>query len=187
MSLKLRLRQQWKDEQEQGQSLVEFALVLIFIIIPVTFMLIETSLILYEYVSLTNAAREGVRTGSIYMYVGQPSADLCVTMPNDPCGPDNGREQIVTEAVRGTMGPGIVLPPDCSGTSAATTCQITYGPSTSLPVIGIADPLRSNDAITVTLIYNHQLLFGALGGNIDLQAHANMRIEPSSVISAAGP
>ena len=36
MSLKLRLQQQWKSEKEKGQALVEFALVLIFIIIPVT-------------------------------------------------------------------------------------------------------------------------------------------------------
>ena len=179
MALIQKLRQLWEPEQEEGQSLVEFALVLIFIIIPVTFVLIETSVILYKYVSLTNAAREGVRSGSIYLYVGNPGADSTL--------PDAARHTAVTTAVQGTMGPGINLPPDCNGTSAATTCQITYGPSTSLPVIGVADPLRSNDAMTVTVIHNHPFLFGALGSNLDLQANANMRIEPSSVISAAGP
>lgn len=179
MSLIQRLRQQWKAEHEKGQSLVEFALVLIFVIIPVTFALIETSVILYKYVSLSNAAREGIRTGSIYLFVGDPG--------NDPTIPDAARQTAVTTAVRGTMGPGIVLPPDCNGTSAVTTCQITYGPSTSLPVLGVADPLRSNDAMTVTVVHRHPFLFGALSTNLDLQANASMRIEPSSVISAAGP
>ena len=167
--------QQWTSEQENGQSLVEFALVTIFVIIPFTLALIETSVIMYKYVTLTNAAREGTRAGSIYLYVGDPSGSSAA--------PDAGRSSTINTHVKSTLAPLIVAPPDCNGTAATTTCQITYGP----PTAPIPDPLRSTDTFTVTLVHIHPFLFGALGGDIDLQAQASMRIEPSSVISGTGP
>lgn len=172
MALIQRLWQPQKNEQEQGQALVEFALVLIFVVIPITFILIETSVILYKYVSLTNAAREGARAGSIYMYVGDPGGSYT--------GPDTGRGEAVKSAVMGTMGPGIIRPPDCAGTSADTMCQVIYGPHSN-PLI--SDTLRSTDIMTVTVTHRHPFLFGALGGHLDLEAHATMRIEPSTIIS----
>ena len=164
-----RIWQRRRKPHETGQSLVEFALVLIFIIIPFTFAFIEASTILYKYVALTNSAREGVRTGSIYLYIGDPTSG----------DPDAGRSAAVSDAINHTLGPLFVTPPDCDGTSATTTCQITYGPS----LAPIPDPLRSTEALTVTITHTHPFLFGALGSSIDLQAQASMRIEPSSVIS----
>ncbi len=163
---------------EQGQSLVEFALVMVFIIVPLTFVLIESGVILYKYVALSNAAREGVRAGSVYLFVGDPGGSTAA--------PDAGRSTAVVNSVRGTVGPLVVPPPDCNGTSAATICQITYGPS-SLPIASIDNLLRSTDAMTVTITHTHPFLFGALGSTIDLHAQATMRIEPSSVISGTGP
>lgn len=177
------LWRQWQTQQEKGQSLVEFALVLIFIIIPFTFALIETSVILYKYVALTNSAREAARTGSIYLYVGNPNSDPCVTTPGDPCAPDAGRSNTMATTAKQMLAPLIIPPPDCNGTAASTTCQITYGTSSS----PIPDPLRSTDPMTVTITHTHHFLFGALGGTIDLQAQSSMRIEPSSVISGSGP
>jgi len=54
-----------KIREESGQSLVEFALVLIFIILPLIMVFIEASVTLYKYVALTNAAREGA--GRVYL------------------------------------------------------------------------------------------------------------------------
>ncbi|MEW5958798.1 MAG: TadE/TadG family type IV pilus assembly protein [Chloroflexota bacterium] len=167
-----------RDKRQQGQSLVEFALVLIFVIIPLTFALIETSVLLYKYVALSNAAREGVRAGSVYLFVGDPGGSSAA--------PDAGRSAAVVDSVRGTVGPLIVPPPDCNGTGAGTICQITYGPS-SFPIASIENLLRSTDVMTVTITHTHPFLFGALGGAIDLNAQATMRIEPSTVISGAGP
>jgi Flp pilus assembly protein TadG len=160
---------------ESGQSLVEFALVLIFIILPVTMVFIEASVILYEYVTLTNAAREGAHAGSIYLYVGDPGGSSAA--------PDAGRSAAIREAVQGTIGPLIAPPPDCNGTTSSTTCWITYGP----PTAPIPDPLRSTDAMTVSITHTHTLLFGALGNQVDLRARSSMRIEPSTVISSTGP
>lgn len=166
-----RIWQRRRNPHETGQSLVEFALVLIFIIIPFTFAFIEASTVLYKYVALTNSAREGVRTGSIYLYVGDPGGSTAA--------PDAGRSAAVSGAISHTLGPLFVAPPDCNGTTATTTCQITYGPS-SAP---IPDPLRSTEPFTVTITHTHPFLFGALGSSIDLHAQASMRIEPSSVIT----
>jgi Flp pilus assembly protein TadG len=168
----------WPDQktrQEQGQSLVEFALVLTFIIIPFTLVLIESSVVLYKYVSITNAAREGVRAGSIYLFVGDPG--------NSPAVPDAGRSTAVSTAVRSTIVPLISPPATCDGGGATTACAINYAPN-SAP---FADPLRATDIMTVTVAHTHTLLFGALGADIDLQSQASMRIEPSTVISGTGP
>jgi Flp pilus assembly protein TadG len=168
-------RSSQKAKPEQGQSLVEFALVLTFIVIPLIFALIETSVILYKYVSLTNAAREGARTGSIYLYVGDPGGVSTAV--------DNGRGSAVADTVKKTVGPLIVPPVDCSspgsGAANTTSCQINYYPSTA----PITNTLRSTDPLTITLTHVHPFLFGALGSTINLNAQSSMRIEPSMVIS----
>jgi Flp pilus assembly protein TadG len=170
-----RIRNLWRQlrigqGQEEGQALVEFALVLIFVVIPFTFAFIETSVILYKYVALTNAAREGARAGSIYLHVGNPNGSFAE--------PDVGRSADVAEMVRATLGPFIVRPPDCLGTTADTTCQISY--ESGDPTL---NPLRSTDRMTITIIHAHPYLFGALGSEIDLRAQTSMRIEPSIIIS----
>jgi hypothetical protein len=170
-----KLWRQSKIKQESGQTLVEFALVLIFIVVPFVMVFIESSVLLYKYVALTNAAREGARAGSIYLYVGDPGGSSTA--------PDAGRSAEVAAAVGGTIGPLMSVPPDCAGTSSTTSCQITYG----LPSAPFPDPLRSTDVMTVTLAHTHSFLFGALGNEIDIQAQSRMRIEPSAVISDTGP
>ncbi len=166
-------RQQPQSPREEGQSLVEFALVLTFVILPFTLVFIETSVLLYDYVALTNAAREGARAGSIYLYVGDPGSTTTLA--------DTGRSNAVAGTVRGTIGPLIPAPADCDGaTGSAVVCNVSYGPFTTP---GFTDTLRSSSLFTVTLTYTHPLLFGALGSDVTLQAQSSMRIEPSAVIS----
>jgi Flp pilus assembly protein TadG len=52
---------------EGGQSLVEFALVLMPLFL-ILLGIIQFGFIFNSYVTLTNAAREGARTGTVYMY-----------------------------------------------------------------------------------------------------------------------
>jgi hypothetical protein len=70
---------------------------MIFVVMPLTMGFIEASVLLYKYVALTNAAREGARTGSIYLYVGDPGVS--------PALPDAGRSTAVVDAVTDTLGP----------------------------------------------------------------------------------
>ena len=163
------------DRDETGQILVDFALVLIFIIVPILMVFIESSVLLYKYVALTNAAREGARAGSIYLYVGDPGGS--------PTAPDAGRSADIAASVGGTIGPLMPVPPDCAGSGSTTSCLITYGP----PSAPIPDPLRSTDILTVTLAHTHSILFGALGNEVNIRARSSMRIEPSAVISGTGP
>ena len=160
---------------EDGQSLVEFALVTIFIITPLLFGIIEGSMLMYKYVSLANAAREGARTGSIYLYVGDPGGSSAAA--------DAGRSAAIYTSIDETLAPGIVEPVDCNGSGGVTSCQITYD---------VASPsadalLRSTSPLTVTLTHTHSILFGAFGGELNMQAQASMKIEPSTVVSGAGP
>ncbi len=55
-----------ETQSQRGQALVEFALVLMFIILPFTFVLVDGALTLFTLANVTNAAREGARAGSIY-------------------------------------------------------------------------------------------------------------------------
>jgi hypothetical protein len=169
-------RRKRKIGPESGQTLVEFALALIFVILPMLMIFIESSVILYKYVALSNASREGARAASIYLFVGDPGGSYAA--------PDAGREAFATTNVGQTLRPLMAPPPDCNGgTGSPTTCQISYGPPGSV----IFDPLRSTDGITLSLAHTHSFLFGALGNQMQLQARSSMRIEPSAVISGTGP
>ena len=166
--------------REKGQSLVEFALAFTFVILPLSLIFIESAVLLYTYVSLTNAAREGVRAGSVYLYAGDPGPDTSLA--------DAGRNAAVAAAVGGTIGPLVERPPDCNGTADKTTCNVGYASvdgSSGTP--GFADPLRSTEAMTVTVTHVHPILFGALGSTVDLGAQSSMRIEPSTIITGASP
>ena len=55
-----------ENQSQRGQALVEFALVLLFVILPFTFVLVDGAIMLFTYSEVTNAAREGARGWPIY-------------------------------------------------------------------------------------------------------------------------
>jgi Flp pilus assembly protein TadG len=57
---------------ERGQSLVEFALVLMPLFL-ILLGIIQFGFVFNSYVTITNAAREGARTGTVYLYDGSYS------------------------------------------------------------------------------------------------------------------
>jgi Flp pilus assembly protein TadG len=56
-----------RRDRARGQSLVEFALVLVPLLLLILG-IVQFGLIFNSYVTMTNAAREGARTGTIYVY-----------------------------------------------------------------------------------------------------------------------
>lgn len=56
-----------RRRSEQGQSLVEFALVLMPLFV-ILLAIIQFGLIFNAYVTITNASREGARNGTVYVY-----------------------------------------------------------------------------------------------------------------------
>lgn len=155
-----------KVRDESGQALVEFALVLMFVILPFTFVLVDGAVTLYTQAALTNAVREGARAGSIYQAAAAPAG----TFDQQWAAIDVARTTYVQQEVQRMVGP-LVAFSDC-------TMTIAYSPAA--PELG--NPYRELDALTIALSCPRQLFFGLIGASqITLEAEATMRLEPGGV------
>lgn len=151
------------SQSQRGQALIEFALVLMFIILPITFVLMDGAMMLFTLTSMTNAAREAAHAGSIYQY---PS------YTTDYTAIDTARKAFINNSVEGRRAfASPLIPFD----QCATT--VTYDP----PDPGTQNVFRALDSMSVTLACPHKLLFGIGSfGQITLTAQSTMRIEPGS-------
>lgn len=155
-----------QSEHESSQALVEFALVLMFVILPFTFVLVDGAVTLYSQAVLTNAAREGARAGSIYQ---TPSA-VAGSFASQVAAIDAARATYVQQEVQRMVGPLVSFP----------SCTLTIGYVPVTPQLG--NPYRELDSITVSLSCPRRLFFGLVGtSQITLQAQATMGIEPGGV------
>jgi Flp pilus assembly protein TadG len=75
-------------QQEDGQALLEFALVSVFLVL-VLFGIIDFARIFFGYATMSNAAREGARYGIVH--------------PGDPSYPTDDNNQAIIEAARQRM------------------------------------------------------------------------------------
>ena len=156
----------WRQRQ-QGQALIEFALVLLFIILPITFVLVDGALMLFTLSNVTNAAREGARAGSIYQTnisqgTTQTFADYWVQI-------DNARLAYIRQEVKARLGPLV----------AFSQCSITVRYPTD-PDVG--NPFRELNSFTVRVACPHRLLFGLVNAStITLASESTMKIEPGGV------
>jgi len=161
---------------QAGQSLVEFALVTLFVILPVTFGIIDGSILFYKWVALTNGAREGARAGAIYQ-------DSRISNGSEPMmlSIDAARANVITQTVEAMLGPLVSL------TCDAPPCwQVEYDPE--VPCVKwqnpstceVYDVYRGGDGVTVVITHTHTSIVGlVIGlGEINLNATATMRIEP---------
>ena len=150
-----------ENQSQRGQALVEFALVLMFVILPFTFVLVDGALTLFTLANVTNAAREGARAGSIY----QTSASGTVGTI------DAERNTYARSQASDMLGPLVDF-------SACNAGIISYSPIT--PTLG--NPYREMDSLTFRLACPRRLLFGLVGtGVVMLTSEATMRIEPGGV------
>ena len=146
-----------QDQSQRGQALVEFALVLMFIILPFTFVLVDGALTLFTLANVTNAAREGARAGSIYQ----------AATPGTVTAIDAARQAYMFQEAQAQLGP-LTAFSECSR-------QITYSPATA----AVGNPYRELDTLTFGMQCPRRLLFGLVGtGVITLTSQASMRIEP---------
>lgn len=163
---------------EKGQSLLEFALVTLFVILPVTFGIIDGGVLFYKWVALTNAAREGARAGAIYHYIGTAPAvgDL-----NHVELVDTAREGVIKNAVDATIGPLV-----STRWEQDDDWEISYDPEYRcvIPAPGGGcdgyDVYRNGALVTVGITHTHNPFVGLVIGvdEMDLTASATMRIEP---------
>ncbi len=165
-SRSLRLRQ-----RQSGQAIVEFTLVLMFIILPVTAALIDSAFVLFKQIMITNIAREGARAGSIYQTTTAFGAD--VPIADQIASMDAARKDFIRHEASTQLNPLI----DLSGCNLSDL-QVSYNPEP--PALG--NPYRQFDSVTVSLACPHHWLFGIITlPPVTLQSQATMRIEPGGI------
>jgi len=150
---------------------VEFALVLMFVILPFMFVLIDGAVTLYTQAALTNAAREGARGGSIYQTTTAPS--YTQTFAAQVAAIDAARRAYIRQEVQIMVGPLVPF-------SSCTTTVAYPDTDPALPEMG--NPYRELDSISVSLSCPRRLFFGLVGtSQITLTSQSTMRIEPGGV------
>lgn len=163
-SIALRTNQP-RRRRRRGQSLAEFALVLVPLML-VLLGIVQMGLIFNAYVTVANAAREGARAGSIW-----------VASPNDAQGTnDTNRETYITDTVNGSLG---LLDPANATTSVSydstTTANGCRGTST--------DVRRKDQCVVVQVSYKLTLIIPLIadllpssGGAMTIPAQSQMVI-----------
>lgn len=157
-------------DRRRGQSLVEFALVLT----PLFFVLlgiIQFGFIFNSYVTMTNAAREGARTGTVYVYDRNLSKDQN----------DLGRNESIRAGVRGAMNLlGTTTPHFAtSGSWSRSGLVFTNGDLvvTYFVPSGITDTdARAGETITVRATYHQDLIVPIVSNLLPTDAGGRLRL-----------
>ena len=155
---------------ETGQSLVEFSLVLM----PLFFVLlgiIQFGFIFNSFVTMTNAAREGARTGTIYICDSSISKDQN----------DLARNESIKTALLGSMNLlGKTTPYFAtSGTWTKSVLTFTNGDLVVTYVIpaGVTDTdCRRGEQVTVRATYHQDLIVPIVSGFLPADAGGRLRL-----------
>ena len=154
----------------RGQSLVEFALVLLPLFLLILGV-VQFGLIFNSYVTMTNAAREGARTGTIYVY------DRTLTKPQN----DTARNAAIRASVLASMNLLAKTSPQFAGGSTWTAngtiftngdMTITY----AVPAgVTESDP-RVGQTITVRAIYHQDLIIPMIAALLPQDANGRLAL-----------
>jgi Flp pilus assembly protein TadG len=148
--------------KQQGQSLVEFAIIMP-LLLALLLAIIEIALVLHIYVGLTNTVREVARAGAMYQY----DPDSAPSATPSLASLDAERTTAMEQELAATLNPLI-------DTASLNPVAERYSYTPAVP----ANNYRYSDRLAVTLEYQHALAFGVLGRTITLRASSEMRLEP---------
>jgi Flp pilus assembly protein TadG len=152
-----RLRDRGSDE---GQSLVEFALVLLPLML-VLLGIMQFGLIFNAYVTVANAAREGARAGSIWV------PDANATQGSN----DSNRSAYIQANVTAALG---FLNP------AEATTVTTYSTGTTACQGTASDPRRKDQCVKVAVTYHLTPIIPFIGDLLPKAADGKMSIPAQS-------
>jgi Flp pilus assembly protein TadG len=162
---KLRLR------SDRGQATIEFALVVIFLMIMVL-SIVEMIFFMNTYNVLADSAKEGVRYAIVHgTHNSQPSGPTC------PCAAIDGPPAPAGTVPGYGSGYGVVKTfaqyslHDVSGTKMTVT--VTYGPADSPPVTPLN---KTPNRVQVVVAYPYKPFFGLGWPTITVNAAAEGRI-----------
>jgi Flp pilus assembly protein TadG len=153
-----------------GQSLVEFSLVLVPLMLLILGV-VQFGLIFNSYVTMTNAAREGARSGTIYVYDRTKSKALN----------DEARNMAIRASVLRSMNLQATTAPHFAGGATWTQSgtvftngdlRITY----ALPA-GVSDTeTRTGQTITVRAVYHQDLIIPMISSLLPKDAGGRMAL-----------
>jgi Flp pilus assembly protein TadG len=154
----------------RGQSLVEFSLVLAPLML-VLLGIIQFGFIFNSYVTMTNAAREGARTGTIYVYDRTLSKDQN----------DLARNNTIRTAVLASMNLLGKTSPQfaTSGTWTQSGTTFTNGDLVVTYAIpsGITDnDPRTGEQVTVSAVYHQDLVIPLIANLLPTDAGGRLRL-----------
>ncbi|HEX5828225.1 MAG TPA: TadE/TadG family type IV pilus assembly protein [Candidatus Limnocylindrales bacterium] len=150
-----------RTDGERGQSLVEFSLILG----PLLLLLlgiIQFGFVFNTYVTVSTAAREGARTGSIYQY------DRTITQSANDLARNNEIRSQTIAALNGLVktAPNFTTSSTWTTTVSGTTTTFTNGDlviTYALPTTVTANDPRVGYRVTVKLTYHQDLYVPIIG------------------------
>lgn len=149
--------------RSRGQTLAEFALVLTPLML-ILLGIIQMGFIFNAYVTVANAAREGAREASIYVY------NYSETKTEN----DNARATVVRSAVTNSMGLLSSTPPQLTPTSDIV---ITYGGAADCPATAASDTdPREGQNVCVAVTYHLDFVLPLIAGLLPTDANGRMPI-----------
>jgi Flp pilus assembly protein TadG len=168
---------------ESGQSLVEFSLVLMPLFL-ILLGIIQFGFIFNSYVTMTNAARDAARLGTVYVYDASTSPVTMTKALNDQLRNNTIKNQVIASMnVLGTTSPHFSTSGAWtkSGTAAHTIYTngdlvITYDipdGTNGDPVVTDTDP-RSGERITVSATYHQDLVIPLIAALLPKDANGRM-------------
>ena len=161
----------------RGQSMVELALILPTLIL-MTLGMVDYGRAYYFQVAITNAAREGARTGIVNIYLG-PRVPTCTTSPYAfcPVQTDDNIRQAVQSELSGT---GIVVPASNVRICPPYSIVDPACPSNETRVGDYNNAVKTYD-ITVKVSYQFQLytplLQNLVGNPLTINPGVSMRTD----------
>lgn len=156
-----------EPEPERGQALVEFAAVLLPLMLIVV-AIIQFGFLFAAYVGASNAAREGARSGTIYRY------DSTLTQTQN----DVARCQVILTAAQQSLDNGVPgqFSPSCSSATGGGDLAISYPDSATCTT-----QTREGCQLKVVLTYR-QPLFVPLVGQF-LSADSQNRVSLAAAVT----
>jgi Flp pilus assembly protein TadG len=136
----------------RGQSLVEFSLVIMPLML-VLLGIIQFGFVFNAYVTMTNAAREGARSGTIYVHNRTLSKDQN----------DTARNEAIRQALTGSMNMLGKTAPHFANTTTWTKSGLTWTNGDlvvtyALPAGSVDTDARAGQTVTVRATYHQDLI-----------------------------
>ena len=159
-----------QGHRARGQSLVEFSLVLTPLML-VLLGIIQFGFIFNSYVTMTNAAREGARTGTVYVY----------DRPLSKAQNDLARNEAVRGAVRNSMNLLGKTAPNFSTSSTWTSSGLVYTTGDLVVTYAVPSGVTDTDSrvgqtMTVSATYHQDLIIPIISSLLPTDGGGRLRL-----------